>query len=301
LEIKDITQRVEEVYAVMADGVINRNFEETLQELEQTKTETQQDMAAVRELVDTAEEEAWAETFAEQYNAYLDLVEKEMLPILERGESAEKHFADAMAINHITIRVDKVYTVIADGVINRNLDETVKDFEQLKKAVQQDIATVRELVDTVEEEAWAETFAEQFLSYLDLFEKEMLSILERGESAEKRFADAMAINHIARRVDEVYTVMADGVINRNLEETLKDFEQLKKAVQQDIVTVRELVDTTEEEAWAETLAEQYNRYLELFEKRMLSVLRQGELADREKIRNLDEQIDRLREATLSPL
>ena len=48
---------------------------------------------------------------------------------------------------------------------------------------------------------------------------------------------------IANRVDEVYTVIADGVINRNLEKTRKAFEQVKTVAQQNIAAVRELVFT----------------------------------------------------------
>jgi len=301
LAIAGIVKRVEDVYGVMADGVINRNFEETQQEFGQVKTQAQQDIAAVRELVDTAEEEAWAETFAKEYLSYLELFEKEMLPILEKDESAEKRFADSLTMNLVARRVDEVYAVIADGVINRNLEETTKDFEQIKKEALQDVATVQELVDAVEEEAWAETFAKEYLSYLEHFEKEMLPILEKDESAEKRFADSLAMNAIARRVDEVYAVIADGVINRNFEETTKDFEQIKKQVLQDVATVQELVDTAEEKAWAETFGEQYSRYLDLFENRMLPLLQRVDYSDWEEIRRLDDQIDRLRDATLEPL
>lgn len=142
-------------------------------------------------------------------------------------DEGAKRAEDALKIKDIHNRVEQVYAVIADAVINQDLEETRKEFGQAKMTAQQDIVAVRELVDTDEEKAWAETFVEQYNNYLDLFEKQMLPILERGESAEKRFADALAINNVARRVDEVYTVMADGVINRNLEETSKDFDQIK--------------------------------------------------------------------------
>jgi methyl-accepting chemotaxis protein len=301
LEIKNIVNRLDEVYGVIADGEINRNMEKTLKEFEQVKTTAQQDIGAVRGLVDTAEEKTWAETFATQYNQYLDRFEKEMLPILKKGDLTQKRFDDALAINTIARRVDAVYGVIADAVINRNMEKSLKEFEQVKAAAQQDITTVRGMVDTTEEKAWAETFAEQYNQYLNHFEKEMLPILKKGDVSRKRFDDAVAINNIGRRVEEVHGVMADAVINRDLEAARKDFEPMKVAAQQDIAAVRGLVDTAEEKTWAETFAAQYPQYLDLFEQQMLPALQKSDLSDWEAIRALDENIDRLREATLAPL
>ena len=41
--------------------------------------------------------------------------------------------------------------MIADAIINRDLEATVKDFEGIKEVAEQDIAAVKELADTDEE------------------------------------------------------------------------------------------------------------------------------------------------------
>ncbi len=301
LSIKEIVLRASDVYGVIANGIINQDLEATKQEFQQRKTIAQADIATIHDLVDTEEEQAWAAAFAEGYTAYLEHFEVKMLPILERVGSADKRFADALAVNAVANRVNEVYTVMADGIINRNMEETTRDFEQIKTIAQQDMTIVQELVDTAEEETWASEFAEQYAAYLDHFEQQMLPILQRNESQEKRFGDALAINNIANRLNEVYAVMADGVINRDLEKTANDFQQITVAAQQDMAMVRELVNTAEERAWADTFAEQYAAYLNLFETRMLPLLQRVALTEWDEIRRLDQQIDVLRDATLAPL
>lgn len=240
--------------------------------------------------------------------AYYQIRISQDLALLQ--DAGAKRANDALDIKDIVLRVGDVYATIADAAINQNIEQTRKEFEQQKTIAQEDIAAVQKLVDTEEEKAWTKTFEEQYTAYLDHFEREMLPILERGESTEKRFADVLALNAVVRRVDGVYTVIADAVINRALDTTIKDFDALKAAAQKDMITVRELADTTEEKAWAETFVEQYKTYLDHFEKEMLPVLsKEGTTAqqgfetdqDLQQIRALDEEIDQLREATLTPL
>lgn len=302
LQIKDIVFRACDLYTTMANGVINQNLATTHKELEERKTILQNDTTTVQQLVDTEEERAWSKTFSDQYLAYFNQFEQEVMPILERSADSEKRLNDALAINAIARRVDDVYNVIADAQINRNVETTANDFEALKLTAQKDIATVREMADTTDEKAWAETFAEHYKDYLDHFEKEMLPLLQKGgETFEKRFADALSINAIVQRVNTVYQVMADGIINRNLDATVNHFEQIKQTAQQDMATVPTLVDTAEEQALVKAFTEQYTAYLTVFDQRMLPLLRMGENADENAIRQIDGQLDQIRDATLTPL
>lgn len=68
--------------------------------------------------------------------------------------------------------------------------------------------------------------------------------------AAKRTADVLEIKDIAYRVSDAYTVMADAVINRDLNATHKTLAELKQSADQDIRKVLELVDTAEEQALA---------------------------------------------------
>jgi len=233
--------------------------------------------------------------------------------ILQMGKLARlqdegaKRSSDAVEIKEIQNRLNEVYEMIADGIINRNMEETIKEFEQIKSNARKDILTVGKLVDTAEEEAWTEAFSEKYKDYTDIFEKELLPVLEKNESAEKRFKDSMAINNIARRVDAVYAVMADAVINRNLDQTRKEFNQIKAVAQKDTAALRGLTDTDEEKEWAEIFSVKYNQYLEIFEEKMLPILEKEKTADSQvsedvkKIQELDEEIDILRDETILPL
>lgn len=183
VELNDIKLGLVDLYAVMADGIINRNVEETRESFAFEKTEALQNTQRVRELVDTAEEKAWAEEFALAYQEYLDLFEEQILPILEKGESAIGRAHAALTVKEIAIRVSEVYTVMADAVINRNLEETREDFAEIKSQTRSDIGTLNELVDTEEELAWVSEFEEYSTHYLDTFEYNMLPLLAGGGSA----------------------------------------------------------------------------------------------------------------------
>lgn len=128
------------------------------------------------------------------------------------------------------------------------------------------------------------------------------------DSGAKRVAEVVEIKDIAYRVGGAYTIMADAVINRDLNATRKEFAELRENADQDIQKVLELVDNTEERALAKTFSTQYRKYLDLFEKQMLPILEKASaqnsvaaLAEEQKIRELDGEIDALRIATQTPL
>ncbi len=183
VEMNDIKLGLVDLYAVIADGIINRNVEETRESFAVEKTQAQQNTQRVRELADTAEEKAWAEEFALAYQEYLDLFEEQILPILERGNSVVQRAHDALTIKEIEVRMGEVYAVMADGVINRNLEETREDFAEIKIRTRSDIGTLNKLVDTEEELAWVSEFEEYSTLYLDTFEYNMLPLLAGGGSA----------------------------------------------------------------------------------------------------------------------
>lgn len=301
IKIKNIIIRINEVYEVIADAVINRDIEKMHEDYKQVKSIMEQDIAMVKKLVDTDEEKAWADSFGHKYEDYLARFEDKMIPIMEKGDLTEKRFKDLIQIYNIGRRVDAVYGIMADAVINRNLEQTKEDFEKIKLNSKKDIIIVQKLVDTEEEEAWADIFAIKYNNYLKLFEQKMLPILEKGESADRRFKDSLAVNNIRRRIDEIHIVMADGMINRNSEKTRNNFGKIKSDAQRDIVTVKTLADTTEERMWAETFAVQYNIYLDSFERRMLPLLENEESENLEEIRKLNDELDNLRNAALEPL
>ena len=208
---------------------------------------------------------------------------------------------DALNVNDVLARVLEVYPVIADGVINRNIDETLKDFAQVKEQAQKDIELVQDLVDTDEEIALAETFAAAYQDYIKIFETDMQPILEKGESVEQRMNDSLAIMAIDMRVQGVYTVMADAIINRNLAETKADWAEIQKQVSKDIADVHNLSDTDAKKALANQFEENCKNYLSLFENKLLPLLEGSQEDNMFEVRALDGELDGARTAVLGAL
>ncbi len=208
---------------------------------------------------------------------------------------------DSLSIADIIERVDRVYPVVADAVINRDLVKTRADFEQIRQVEADDVAALKAMMDTEAEVAWAESFEESYIRYLDLFSDRMLPILEKGESSERRFRDVLAVTRIEGRVNEIYAIVADAVIDRDLTATRSALSRMRASANSDIDTLHKLVDTDEERAWLKTFAESYRRYLGLIEDELLPLLdAEGYLAW-ERIRAADERIDEVRKAALVDL
>ena len=135
------------------------------------------------------------------------------------------------------------------------------------------------------------------------------SLQELHDAQVGRAEDALEIGNVMRRVEGVYTLISDAIINRDLAATRKDFAEAKKNAEKDIKKLTdELADTDQERAWADAASAQYRGYLDLFEKQMLPILERGQAQsgegislDEQRIRELDEVIDGVRGATLAPL
>lgn len=110
-----------------------------------------------------------------------------------------------------------------------------------------------------------------------------------------RNKDAVAVKDITIRLEELYSIITDAIINRNLEESRKLFHQAKLGAQKDIASVKGMSDTTEEKAWAEMFSDKYQNYIKIFEEQMLMLLKENPEKNTEQIRELDDQIDTVRE------
>jgi len=112
-----------------------------------------------------------------------------------------------------------------------------------------------------------------------------------------RDADAIGVKDIAKRLSDVYSVVADGVINQNMEETRKLFSSAKLAAQKDIAALKSMSDTQEERVWSDAFADKYMAYIRKFEEDMLPLLTVDvEEQDSERIREIDAEIDAIRHA-----
>ncbi|OGR19426.1 MAG: hypothetical protein A2X81_13295 [Desulfobacterales bacterium GWB2_56_26] len=205
---------------------------------------------------------------------------------------------DALSVALIETHMNSAYTVMADGMINRNVPETKKDWLEIKALAQEDIETIRRLSDTAEEKALAEEFVKNLDEYLGHFEKETIPILEKEESVAQKTQNALIIKDIQLRVEGIYPVAADAIINRNLAETRKDLAEIKNFAKKDMEVVAGLATT--DKAMADQFAAAYNNYLGTIEDALLPALEETTDVN-QTIRDLDGKIDALRDQVIAPL
>lgn len=120
-----------------------------------------------------------------------------------------------------------------------------------------------------------------------------LTLAKMQDENNRRANDAVEIGSIMERMAGSYAVMADAVINRNLEESKKAFAVTRAEAEKDIARVNELVDHEREKAWAAEVGKHYTEYLDTFEKEQLPLLEAAgnSNANMEAIRAVDEKID----------
>lgn len=156
------------------------------------------------------------------------------------------------------------------------------------------------MADIGEEQEWAEGFAQHMDEYLSVFSDQLFPILVEREVAFQRAEDKAMIIKVKADVGEVYAVMADGIINRNLDETIAAFNTVKEMAAEDISTVQGLADTDEEKRFAREFEIYFTEYLSMFEDDVIPVLRQ-ESSNMGQIRALDEELDGFRNETIDIL
>lgn len=101
-EISHTVSEVAEVYSVSADAVINHDLVQTKKDLVEIRTNMEKSTAGIEKLADTNEEKKWAEDFKSNYVKYVDMIEKEMLPELEKTDGVTSN------IREIDGKIDKV-------------------------------------------------------------------------------------------------------------------------------------------------------------------------------------------------
>ena len=98
-------------------------------------------------------------------------------------DAGARRSSDSSAIQEIQVRVEALYAIIGDSVINRDLATSRQKFQQAKGIAEKDIAFVHQVADTAEEKKWADEFGASYQDYLSLYEKQMLPELEKGAAA----------------------------------------------------------------------------------------------------------------------
>lgn len=100
-----------------------------------------------------------------------------------------------------------MYQVIADSIINRNLEQSSKDWAEVKAESLRQMAEVQKFVDTDEEKQQAENAKVALSLYINLYEQQMLPLLRTTPSSQ--------ISEDVRGVDELIDEQS-AIVQENL-------------------------------------------------------------------------------------
>jgi methyl-accepting chemotaxis protein len=208
---------------------------------------------------------------------------------------------DAVEISNIVNRLASVYPIVADSIINQDLEAAKELFAEAKAQAEKDIVLVKEMSDTDAERKEAEAFADGYRAYLAIFDQEMVPVLETRQDMAARAMDMAQIKDVQARLNGMYAIFADAVINQQLNASAADFAEAKKQALADIAKVAELVDTDAERVKAAEFDKAYNGYMDIFEKRLLPVLRQYGMNNMDEVQRIDGMMDDARDEAIEPL
>ena len=188
-----------------------------------------------------------------------------------QNDSAQR-MGQTIRIFKMMDNLDILYPIISEAVVNQKPDESAKAFRGFKEIALQDLQAIPALADTPEKKALAKRFQDTYADYMDLFEKQCLPLLQNGDSLTDRLRKALAIKDIALRVEGVYGLMTDLLINRDVAATRQEYAKARAAAEQDIVAVRGLVETEADHKASESFAANYETYLRLFEQKLVPTI-----------------------------
>ncbi|MYL83535.1 HAMP domain-containing protein [Desulfovibrio aerotolerans] len=125
--IMEVSVRLAGLYAIIADGEINRELAQTKADFTKAKDQAKEDMRLVESLADTAEERALAGRFTDDYKNYLEHFEKKMLPVLEKLAQAAQKNEDIAALEAESKELD--------GQVDTIRTATIKPLEAITESL----------------------------------------------------------------------------------------------------------------------------------------------------------------------
>jgi methyl-accepting chemotaxis protein len=134
-------------------------------------------------------------------------------------DDGAKRAGDTQFIGEIDSRLEALYGIIADAVINGDLDSSAKDLAEAKAQQAKDLTRLREIVDTPEEKRRLAEFETLYAQYFAVMETKMLPLLRKEGSSINA-----GIKAIDAEIDEVKT-KAMGNIDAILESFIKESEE----------------------------------------------------------------------------
>ncbi len=130
----------------------------------------------------------------------------------------------------------KLYQVIADAVINRNLTESDKLWSEIKENAKLDFDELRDILDTKEEEELFNEANEHVKMLMSIYEMEMLPLLKAGASIDK-------IRDIDSKLDEQIVLMQEPLekINASLQAENEEADVLFDSLTQNVLIISMVV------------------------------------------------------------
>jgi methyl-accepting chemotaxis protein len=230
VKINKIVSDVLNVYPVVADTIINRDFDISWEDFQIIKKKIIDDLITLHEIVDTPEESQWADEADRSIRSYLDLYENKLYPLLSENETVAKRAGDTIQILKLRIDIEQIYPVIADSVINRNFGETLRDLSRIKETAEKNYILVDALVDTDEERTNAERVKTSYAEFISFFEKTMLPEIRNGASSARIAAlDGLADRYRDELIDAIGLIVSslDDESNQAIaaEKTVRDYDE----------------------------------------------------------------------------
>lgn len=115
-------------------------------------------------------------------------------------------------------------------------------------------------------------FAFVVFAIYEMVEIDKLGTLQ--DASAKRGEDAIVIMENQRKLGDVYKIAANAVINGYSENTKKEFAAVKKEFNDNLQTVKDIMDTPEEKKWVDDYEKALNQYLNIVENELFIKLQQ---------------------------
>lgn len=135
------------------------------------------------------------------------------------------------------------------------------------------------------------------ISFLLMTQSRLGGLQDEGAS---QFEDAEKIEKIQIRMESLYSIAADAVINRTIDEAKKELTTYEEIIKKDVAEVFSIVDTDSERKEAKEFEVYYNSYFGLIKNELLKEVQNTQEIN-DKIREIDGKIDEARNATRETL
>lgn len=112
----------------------------------------------------------------------------------------------------------------------------------------------------------------------------------------KRANDAVVVAEAASNGEKLYSVIADAIINRELDNTAKEWAEIKKEASEDAIACEKLADTPKEKEQASASKKAIETIITIFEGKLLPLLKSDSgFSALEQIKGIDSEIDKQKE------